>query len=62
MKPEIIVKKTLSSKEIDLLTRLEFEGKEIYTKEEINRFCGATQKGAYLIKKQQEPPQTDEMT
>ena len=51
MKPEIIVKKTLSSKEIDLLTRLEFEGKEIYTKEEINRFCGATQKGAYLIKK-----------
>lgn len=51
MKPEIITKKTLSSKEIDLLTRLEFEGKEIYTKEEINRFCGTTQKGAYLIKK-----------
>lgn len=51
MKPEIIAKKTLSSKEIDLLTRLEFEGKEIYTKEEINRFCGTTQKGAYLIKK-----------
>lgn len=45
MKEKVIVKKTLSSKEIDLLTRLEFEGKEIYTKEEINRFCGNKQKG-----------------
>ncbi len=51
MKDKIIKIKTLSAKEIDLLTRLEFEGKEIYTKEEIISFCGARQKGAYLIKK-----------
>ena len=51
MKPEIMAKKTLSSKEIDLIIRLEFEGKEIYTKEDINFFCGSKQKGAYLIKK-----------
>jgi len=51
MEPEVITKRTLSSKEIDLLSRLEFEGKEVYTKEEINHFCGTTQKGAYLIKK-----------
>ena len=51
MKPKIMKKKTLSTKEIDLITRLEFEGKEIYTKEEINFFCGNRQKGAYLIKK-----------
>ncbi|OGX32668.1 MAG: hypothetical protein A3I43_03290 [Omnitrophica WOR_2 bacterium RIFCSPLOWO2_02_FULL_50_19] len=51
MKANIIAKKTLSTKEIDLLTRLEFEGKEIYTKEEIIFFCGNRQKGSYLIKK-----------
>lgn len=51
MKQKIISKKTLSSKEIDLMTRLEFEGKEIYTRKEINFFCGNRQKGAYLIKK-----------
>ena len=51
MKPKIIAKKTLSIKEIDLITRLEFEGKEIYTKEEIKFFCGNGQKAAYLIKK-----------
>lgn len=46
-----MAKKTLSTKEIDLITRLEFEGKEIYTRKEINFFCGNRQKGAYLIKK-----------
>ncbi|KPK97169.1 MAG: hypothetical protein AMJ95_10510 [Omnitrophica WOR_2 bacterium SM23_72] len=51
MKPNIIRKKTLSSREIDLLTRLEFEGKEVYTRGEIYSFCGNGQKGAYLIKK-----------
>jgi len=51
MKQKIIQKKTLSSKEIDLMTRLEFEGKEIYTRKEINSFCGNIQKGTYLIKK-----------
>ncbi len=51
MKSKIMAKKTLSTKEIDLITRLEFEGKEVYTKEEINFFCGNRQKGVYLIKK-----------
>jgi len=51
MKSKVIAKKTLSTKEIDLLSRLEFEGKEIYTKDEIIAFCGSRQKGAYLIKK-----------
>lgn len=51
MKPKIMAKKALSTKEVDLITRFEFEGKEIYTKEEINFFCGNRQKGAYLIKK-----------
>jgi predicted transcriptional regulator of viral defense system len=51
MKLEIITKMTLSTKEIDLLSRLEFEGKEVYTREEINFFCGNKQKSAYLIKK-----------
>lgn len=46
-----MIKKTLSVKEIDLMTRLEFEGKEIYTRKEINYFCSNSQKGAYLIKK-----------
>ncbi len=36
MKTEIITKRTLSTKEVDLLSRLEFEGKEVYTKEDIN--------------------------
>jgi len=51
MKAKIITTKTLSSKEVDLLSRLEFEGKEIYTKKEIGFFCGNRQKAAYLIKK-----------
>lgn len=51
MKSQIITKKTLSTKEIDLLSRLEFEGKETYAKDEIISFCGNRQKGAYLIKK-----------
>ena len=51
MKPKIMTRKALSTKEVDLITRFEFEGKEIYTKEEINFFCGNRQKGAYLIKK-----------
>ncbi len=51
MKLKIMTKKTLSAKEIDLITRLEFEGKEIYTRKEINFFCASRQKGAYLIKK-----------
>lgn len=44
-------KKTLSAKEIDLITRLEFEGKETYSRKEINSFYGDEKKGSYLIKK-----------
>ena len=43
--------KTLSAKEVELLTRLEFEGKEIYTRQEIVSFCESKQRAAYLIKK-----------
>ena len=43
--------KTLSGKEIELLTRLEFEGKEIYTRQEIVSFCESKQRAGYLIKK-----------
>lgn len=46
-----MIKKTLSSKEIDLITRLEFEGREIYTRKEIDFFCGNRKKSSYLIKK-----------
>lgn len=42
---------TLSKKEIGLMARLEFEGREIYTREEIVGFCGNKRKAGYLIKK-----------
>ncbi len=48
---ETITVKTLSAQEIELLARLEFEGKEIYGREEIVSFCKDKQKAAYLIKK-----------
>lgn len=51
MESKIITKKTLSAREIGLLSRLEFEGKEIYTKDDIASFCGNRQKAAYLVKK-----------
>ncbi len=43
--------KTLSAREIELLTRLEFEGKEIYTRKEIISFCKDERNAVYLIKK-----------
>jgi predicted transcriptional regulator of viral defense system len=43
--------KTLSAKEIELLTRLEFEGRDIYTRENITSYCANRQKAAYLIRK-----------
>ena len=43
--------KTLSAREIELLTRLEFEGKEIYTRKEIISFCKDKRNAVYLIKK-----------
>ena len=51
MKEKVIRPITLSAKEIELITRLEFEGKEIYTRLEITSFCGARQKTDYLIRK-----------
>ncbi len=43
--------RTLSAPEIELLTRLEFEGKELYTRKEIISFCKDKQNAVYLIKK-----------
>ncbi|MDI6731719.1 MAG: hypothetical protein QME05_03980 [Candidatus Margulisbacteria bacterium] len=42
---------SFSAAEIELLTRLEFEGKEIYTREQIVSFCKTKLKAVYLIKK-----------
>ena len=51
MKEKVKNPTTLSAKEIELITRLEFEGKDIYTREDIVSFCIDRQKAAYLIKK-----------
>lgn len=42
---------TLSEKEIELLARLEYEGREIYTRDEITLFCKNKKMANYLIKK-----------
>ena len=41
----------LSDKEIELLARLEYEGREIYTRNEITSFCKNERMANYLIKK-----------
>ncbi|NQT29204.1 MAG: hypothetical protein HQ596_01400 [Candidatus Saganbacteria bacterium] len=41
----------LSEKEIELLARLEYEGREIYTRNEITSFCKNKKMANYLIKK-----------
>lgn len=51
MKQKVIKPITLSAKEIDLLTRLEYEGKDIYTRKDITSFCGNDQDADYLIRK-----------
>ncbi len=51
MKPKIINYSGLSSREIDLLSRLEYEGKEIYTRADITSFCGDKRQANYLIKR-----------
>lgn len=51
MKIKINSTKTLSAAEVELLGRLEFEGKEIYTRKEISSFCPDSKKASYLIKK-----------
>lgn len=43
---------SLSAREIELLNRLEYEGKDIYTRKDIVSFCsGNKKKGDYLIRK-----------
>lgn len=42
---------TLSAKEVELLNRLEYEGKDIYTRDDIISFCADSQKADYLIRK-----------
>ncbi len=51
MEKEIIKNLTFSAKEIELLNRLEYEGKEIYSREDIISFCADEQKADYLIRK-----------
>jgi len=43
--------KTLSAKEVELLTRLEYEGKDIYTSKDVVSFCRDKQRALYLIRK-----------
>jgi len=43
--------KTLSSPEVELLSRLEFEGKEIITRQDIAGLCADKTRAPYLIKK-----------
>lgn len=42
---------TLSAKEVELLNRLEYEGKDIYTRSDIISFCADSRKADYLIRK-----------
>ena len=51
MKTKIIRSITLSAKEVELLNRLEYEGKDIYTRDNIISFCADSQKANYLIRK-----------
>jgi predicted transcriptional regulator of viral defense system len=51
MKQKINEKLTFSAKEIELLNRLEYEGREIYSREDITSFCADRQKADYLIRK-----------
>jgi len=51
MKTKIIRTITLSAKEVGLLNRLEYEGKDIYTRNDITSFCADSQKADYLIRK-----------
>jgi len=51
MKKKINRTKTLSAREVDLLVRLEYEGKDIYTRKDIISYCGDRQKALYLIRK-----------
>jgi predicted transcriptional regulator of viral defense system len=52
VKIKIMNQTSLSAREIELLNRLEYEGKDIYTRKDIVFFCsGNKKKGDYLIRK-----------
>jgi len=51
MKAKINTSITLSAKEIGLLNRLEYEGRDIYTRKDVISFCADRQKADYLIRK-----------
>lgn len=51
MKPKINKYKGLTPKEIDLLARFEYEGKEVYTRKDIISFCSGEKDADYLIRR-----------
>lgn len=51
MKPKVNEYNGLTPSEIDLLARLEYEGKEVYTRKDIISFCGDKSKVDYLIRR-----------
>ncbi|MFH1259784.1 MAG: hypothetical protein ABII74_08265 [Elusimicrobiota bacterium] len=51
MKPKINEYKSLTSNEIDLLARFEYEGKEVYTRKDIISFCYDKKNADYLIRR-----------
>ena len=51
MKTKIIRNLTLSAREVELLNRLEYEEKDIYTRNDIVSFCADSRKGEYLARK-----------
>jgi predicted transcriptional regulator of viral defense system len=51
MKLKIKTYSSLTPEEIDLLARLEYEGKEVYAREDIVSFCGGERNANYLIRR-----------
>jgi len=51
MKPKVNRYNGLTPNEVDLLARLEYEGKEVYTRTDIIPFCGDESNAEYLIRR-----------
>jgi len=51
MKQKIITYNGLTSNEIDLMARFEYEGKDVYTRKDIISFCRDTSNVDYLIRR-----------
>ena len=51
MKLKINTYSSLTPAEVDLLARLEYEGKEVYTREGMVSFCGGERNADYLIRR-----------